>query len=325
MSKRANVVLIVAWSVGASVGCGSSGPSAEQACSDLAQARCMKRQSCTNGAGITRAYGDMATCVARESLSCTIALAAPSTGNSPAAVEACVAAFATYACVDFLDDNPPAACIATGPGVAGAACTFAGQCASTYCAQNKTAVCGTCGDPPLAGASCATSVCARAQECVSASITCAAYGQMGAACDSSHPCAADLSCVGAATMGTCSTSLTTAGAACGGTTMMGCDTTQGLACLGAVGKKSCAAITYVAGGMPCGLVSMDSFVGCLNGSCYTATGIATGTEQGTCKTTAADGAACDTVLGPGCLSPARCITSGGTAGTCTVPDGHKCG
>ena len=63
------VVLMLAF------GCGSttSGPSIQQACQDLAQARCDKRSSCTMlasatgpGASLVRVYGDMATCLQRE-------------------------------------------------------------------------------------------------------------------------------------------------------------------------------------------------------------------------------------------------------------------
>jgi hypothetical protein len=108
--------------------------------------------------------------------------------------------------------------------------------------------------------------------------------------------------------------------------MVNCDPTLGLACLGGAGAKTCTAIQYVGDGMPCGLLSASSFVGCSNGTCYTATGVATGADQGTCKANATDGAGCDTTVGPVCLTPARCVTTGAsTSGTCTVPDGHTCG
>ena len=69
--------------------------------------------------------------------------------------------------------------------------------------------------------------------------------------------------------------------------------------------------------LPLALILVTLF-GCANGgNCYTV--------SGTCKAAAADGAACDTAAGPPCMTPARCVTSGSTAGTCTVPSGSMCG
>ena len=49
-------------------------------------------------------------------------------------------------------------------------------------------------------------------------------------------------------------------------------------------------------------------------------------QTGTCLAPAADGAACDTAAGPGCLYPAKCVpaSSGGTAGTCELPGDPSC-
>src|SRR5262249_13120144 len=110
-----------------------SGTSADTACADIAAARCAQRSTCTNGVGIPRVYGDMTTCLAREKLACTNALAAKGTGNSPARTEQCVAALKTESCADYFAGNPPAACINTGALADGMPCAFAGQCSSTYC------------------------------------------------------------------------------------------------------------------------------------------------------------------------------------------------
>src|SRR5262245_10013351 len=123
-------ILVVAT---AAAGCGSvgSGPSAATACADIARARCDQRSMCSSapgatgpGASLLRVYGDMATCLERETLACTNGLQAPQTGNNPAKVEKCVAAFPTYSCQDFFDNNPPADCLVTGARAAGAVCTF---------------------------------------------------------------------------------------------------------------------------------------------------------------------------------------------------------
>ena len=307
---------------------GSSGPTADKVCGNLAQAQCTKRMTCTNGAGITRTFGDMNTCLTREKLACVIGLAAPKTGNSPTLTADCVAAFTAYSCADFLNNNPPAACIVAGPGATGAACTFAGQCASDFCTNNKTSLCGTCGAAPSAGAACSASNCGHEQACVASTMTCAALGASGAACNATTPCGADLTCSGASAskMGTCVTPVAAAGAACGGA-MPGCDGTMGLSCSGAAGSKTCALTSLVADGMPCGALADGSFAGCAaGGSCYTRTGIAEAGQMGTCKAAAADGAACDMTLGPPCLTPARCIVTGtSTSGTCTVPTDATCG
>src|SRR5689334_8905386 len=127
------VVLVLTLACGAV----SSGPTIQQACQDLAQARCDKRSTCTMlagatgpGASLVRVYGDMATCLQREQLACQNGLMAPQTGNSPTRVEACVKAFATFSCQDFFDNNPPADCVVTGTRANVITCTFNGQCAS---------------------------------------------------------------------------------------------------------------------------------------------------------------------------------------------------
>jgi hypothetical protein len=148
-------------------------------------------------------------------------------------------------------------------------------------------------------------------------------------CDSGHPCGSGLSCTGdnSSMPGTCQNALTTAGEACGGTALPGCDGNVGLHCGGPSGTgKSCETITFANDGMACGTMGDGSFVQCIKGDCYTATGPISGGQQGTCKADALDGAACDTNLGPGCTAPARCVTAAGsTAGTCTVPLGPPCG
>jgi hypothetical protein len=57
-------------------------------------------------------------------------------------------------------------------------------------------------------------------------------------------------------------------------------------------------------------------IGCAaGGGCYPVGGMTQ-----TCLAPAADGAACDTVNGPGCLTPAKCVTAGSaTTGTCQLP------
>ena len=65
--------------------------SVEQACSELATARCTLRSNCSRpdgvagvGTSVLELYGDLTTCLAREALACTNGLSAPETGNNPA-------------------------------------------------------------------------------------------------------------------------------------------------------------------------------------------------------------------------------------------------
>jgi hypothetical protein len=333
---------------------GSSGVTIEQACAAVAQARCDLRSTCSlpegaPGTGFTvlESYGDMATCVARETLACQNALSAPETGNSPAAVQKCVLAFAGYTCQELVDNLPPASCAPTGPRATGSACTFNGQCATGFCNGTKDSACGTCGPPPTVGGDCSTSACARGFRCLGSTSTCAAVVIADGVCDDTHPCERGLSCVrdgDTAATGTCEAAGTRVGVACGGT-MPGCDPTRGLTCAGPGGARTCTRIGYggttagpdggvtasdagAAGptpaGAPCGRLPDGTRVGCVAGTCFTATGVATGSELGTCQPLAADGEACDTALGPGCMAPARCVTTGETAGTCVIPTAAMC-
>jgi hypothetical protein len=240
-----------------------------------------------------------------------------------------VADFVAYTCADFGDNNPPADCAPTGARALDGACTFNGQCQSGFCAKNKSTVCGSCAAAPAVGDSCASSNCGHDQVCVANALgpTCVLRGTLNSTCDSNNPCGTGLSCVGPANAaGTCQNALTTVGASCGGT-MPGCDNAEGLHCGGTAGTaRSCEMTTLVGDGMPCGTMGDGSFVQCVQGDCYTDTGLIGAGQQGTCKTDALDGAACDTVLGPACTPPARCILgTTGTAGVCTVPVASTCG
>jgi hypothetical protein len=345
---------------------GGSGVSIATACADVAAARCDQASVCSLGDGETGTgfnvlenYGDKPTCVARQTLNCTNALNAPQNGNTPQEVVMCVAAFNTYSCQDFFDNQPPAVCAPPGPRGSGATCTFNGQCASGYCNGTKTGVCGTCGAPPAVGTDCSGSVCANGDRCVAATTLCEAVVASSGSCDSAHPCDRGLSCVGqndkTMTSGVCQTAGTRVGVACGGTTLPGCDPTRGLYCGGPTGAKTCMRVIYPgyngsvtdggavgtnggagsdAGAGPtlegtdCGQLADGSRVGCIAGSCYTAAGLATGSAMGSCIPFAADGAACDTTVGPGCMFPARCVVSAGgdgaTTGTCVVPVATMC-
>jgi hypothetical protein len=306
--------------------CGGAPSRADQACADLAEARCDKLTTCTDGTGIDRTWGDMNTCLVREKLACTIGLRGPGTGNNPVLVEECIAALPALSCADFLDNKPPVDCVAVGSRAIGAPCAFSGQCSSSYCGGAKVRMCGTCQQTPIPGTPCLDTECGYGQECIRNNGLCEPpnehfCGLVGI------PCRAGLSCVvGDDTLGgSCMPAVVTVGAPCGGM-MAGCDSTIGLYCGGPVGSQTCMSIISVADGMPCGPLPDGTFKGCAGAAtCYRPKG-AIGDQPGTCKKPAADGAPCDTGLGPGCLPPARCITVGNSySGKCVVPAGDNCG
>src|SRR5262249_30391306 len=122
--------------------CGDAGPSADQACADLARARCVLRDTCSNGARIERDFGTVEVCQQREKLACLNGVGAPSTGNSPTLVETCARAMPSESCSDFFLNNLPSACIVTGKLAASAPCAFNGQCTSTFCGVARNSACG---------------------------------------------------------------------------------------------------------------------------------------------------------------------------------------
>ena len=270
----------------------------------------------------------MSTCIARQTLACTDRLAPASTGQSSELVQQCANGMSSYSCTDFLEGNLPPECSPTGPEANGSSCAFNAQCASGFCAGNRYSNCGTCAPSPAAGDSCATSNCGHAQACiwnVQVTNVCEPYAGSGQACGAFNDplCDTDLTCQGASTTkmtnGTCAAAVATVGSACGGKNSgLGCENRIGLVCF----NDACASIAYAGDGMPCGFTG-NGLTQCAGGTCYSSGGpffTSTGDmSTGTCKAFAADGAACDTAMGPECLSPARCITSGGsTSGTCTV-------
>jgi hypothetical protein len=270
----------------------------------------------------------MPTCLDREKLTCLLGLSAPSTGNSAGLVEQCVQALGSLSCPDFLDSALPVQCTPAGPRADGSKCAFNGQCSSSYCNGDKTSMCGTCGAAPAAGSSCTASNCARGQVCANANMQCGPWGMSGAACSTTKLCGAGFACFGqtATVDGSCIVAATSTGTPCGGATNAACDPQLGHYCGGPTGSRICTPIDYVQAGTSCGTTG-GAFVGCAGGgTCFTATGIATSGEAGTCKTPVREGTACDSALGPLCVPPARCVINGtGTTGTCTLPAGSSCG
>ena len=324
---------------GAATDAGADGASdGTQACTDYATARCQKADACTAGLASRERFGDLATCVARGVLGCKAALALADTAATTAFFDACAQALPTSSCADFQDAvNVPEACLnLAGSRATGAACSNSAQCASSWCKVSPNAACGTCADRPAAGAACTVDAeCgARGLFCSKAN-TCEPLQIASGPCDDTRVCGAGLSCVGQtkAQPGACQPAGATAGAACDPkkTTAPGCDNRLGLYC--GVDDK-CAEDALVTAPAACGVLVDTSDGGadagakdvtvtrCLAGASCAPTTAA----KGACVAPAADGAACDTVNGPPCLSPARCIlaSDASTAGTCQLPGASAC-
>jgi hypothetical protein len=296
----------------------------DQACSDRAKAECAKLDQCRKN-GVVDAYGDLGTCIQRVHDNCLVSLMAPgNTGGSPDVVESCAQALPAEACQDYLQSNPVAACQAThGAFAMGAACTYNSQCQTGFCAVPKGMMCGTCKSLPMPGDPCTETGCGQDLACTPMEV-CEPWVAAGGACDNkTMVCAPGQTCVIPAgmTAGTCQADAEMLGGACDYKRQTGpaCDANAGLYCNV---TNQCVAIKYGPAGSVCGTPDkgMSDNVCTKAAGCY-----ATGAGMpAMCMALGIEGASCDTAAGPGCVSPARCIVSGGTSGTCMVPDPTMC-
>lgn len=308
---------------GAAAGAGG-GASDATACAALAKANCAKRETC-RASEATRAFGSVTDCETRLAAACVVALGAPDTGGSKDQTTACAAATDAASCDAWLAELPVAGCgPAVGKRADGAACTYPGQCASSHCATPSGAACGTCAPMPKAGDTCGNGLgCgATALRCDNATDVCVVPVVVGGVCAKGQACAEGASCIGATkdTMGTCTADAKAVGAACAPKqdTAPDCDKTSGLYCDKTT--SMCAKDLVALPGASCGNVG-DALTLCSEKSACI---VPTGQKSGTCVAFAADGASCDTAVGPLCLAPSRCVVTSGTAGTCKQPDPAAC-
>jgi hypothetical protein len=293
------------------------GVTAQQACTDYAKSLCAKLDQCRVN-GTTLAYKTVGACIAEETDSCVSAQTSNGDGNSPADTESCAVALPSASCDDYLENNLTMCPQHDGKLTNGSGCAFDSQCETGFCAVASGYACGTCAPEPVVGDECVDRGCARAQTC-SPQKTCAPYVATGGTCDkATQICGPSDSCVLAsgATTGVCQPLGVTAGDACDPKheTMPSCASNAGLFCNA---KDTCAAITYVGAGSPCGSQSS----GMAENTCTSASTC----FSGTCVANAAAGESCDTSAGPSCIAGTRCVTNGnGTSGTCTTPDAAMC-
>jgi hypothetical protein len=309
-----------------SAGCSSSSGavSIEQACADLASARCQKMQTC-NLQGIVNAYGDLTSCESRQTATCVTNLGAPQSANSASHTEDCAQAIPAEACSDFeLGNVAPACQPPPGPRAVGTPCSVNAQCASAFCLFPKTSTCGTCATAPAVGASCANNGCGPGLVCDSHTQLCAMPVGSGGGCDDSSVCAPGLTCIGntATDSGTCVALATSVGAACdladAGTR---CDGRLGLYCNVREGRR-CDRIGEATPTLACGTID-GGLIDCSAGAFCQFSGFP---PSGICIAPDSEGLPCDTLNGPLCSVPARCVLSdvGGTTGTCRTTDPAAC-
>jgi hypothetical protein len=309
-------------------GCGGSA-NHNKSCNDVSTARCQKLMTCS-ATDLARRYGSVDVCVMRNVEDCLNTFKAPESANSDARLESCAAALPSQDCNDFLGGDTAAQCLpAMGPRADDDPCAFSNQCMTGFCSITTGSNCGTCAEVPAEGDDCTMTTCGgRGLVCAGGS--CVTPISVGSACEKGNgtaPCVTGASCIGtAAAGGTCQTDLTTVGATpCDERTRTApaCSRNAGLYCNATT--MACATLQVAADGMPCGYVN-GVFFNCQNGStCFGSMGT---TVSGTCIAPAADGAACDSVNGPGCLLPANCVgteTDGGATGTCQLPGTQSCG
>ncbi len=303
---------------------GTANVTAGQACADVAAARCQKMQSC-NPQGIVNTYGDLTTCEATQSATCVTNLAAPQTANTPSRTEECAQATPGETCSDFEVGNLATPCMPpVGPRASGSPCAVSGQCATAFCLIEKTASCGVCAAAPAVGASCANNGCGPGLVCDSATQLCATPVASGGTCDDSSVCTPGLTCVvpASADAGTCVPLATSVGAHCdvtdGGAR---CDGRLGLYCNVPEGRV-CDHVGNAAATFACGTID-GGVIDCTAGAFCQRPGTS---RSGICIAPALEGKPCDTVNGPTCIAPARCVLSsaGGTTGTCVTTNPAVC-
>jgi len=296
-------------------------------CKTGSEATCALLQQC-NHPGLATDYGDGGTCISRSVISCLANLQAPGTAANAAHNAACATSEGSESCGSYLNLDPPDACaILTGAGATGTPCSHPAQCASGFCAVPPADNCGSCQTPPAKGASCTElDTCGPDLACYKG--TCIAYGAtVGASCSGTQPCGSGLACVltGDSGAGTCQTAGSMPNAGCDvPATPASCNGDLGLYCVtkaGAANLHTCQPVATATAGGACGRVDGVETICTAASSCLKADG------GSVCVARAADNAACNSVTGPQCMAPARCIGTpidGGATGTCILPGSYSC-
>jgi hypothetical protein len=296
---------------------GDAGVSADQACSETANALCSKYATCAPIV-LTVLFGDMATCTSVAKAGCLGSLEADKTAATPEGFQKCSQDLETVGCADILSHKPPASCQPQGGTVGnGMACGDDWQCASGRCNIPDNATCGVCASRAAGGAACPNTT---DDDCefglVCNNMVCVVPGVAGASCDANHPCAAPLVCNGATIaggLGTCA-----AGGALGApcSNDQSCSLIEGLWCTREM-NRACAKVGAAETGMPCGLLSVSEYSLCKGGGAEGGCTVGTGMVMGTCPRLAMPGEPCSATTP--CKAGGKCLN-----GLCTVREPSAC-
>jgi hypothetical protein len=290
-------------------------PTIDEACNQYATSVCNALGTCGSLA-LQLFYGDNATCVTRQTLSCTTDQMASGINRTTTTIVTCAQEVSGASCTDVLAQNFPSACQVT-PGTVpnGGSCGSSWQCQSTHC-EKPGAACGTCTARQPASGSC-TSDDGCNVGLVCANKKCVVPGGAGAPCDDNNsPCRGDLYCSGTGTgpgNRTCAT-LVEVGGSCADNSSA-CDLTNGAGCNPIT--KTCALVAIAKGGEPCGIVS-GTLTLCVEGDACP--NLTAANPTSVCASPAEDGAACGTAApGHNCTPPATCQMT-----LCRLPSADSC-
>jgi hypothetical protein len=289
-------------------GADTAPPTIDQACGAYAADVCNALGAC-GPLVLQLFYGDAATCVTRQTLSCATDQKAAGITRTTTDIVACGAAARATACPDVLAGNVPTACqVKPGTVVNGGSCGSSWQCQSTHC-EKPTAACGTCASrQPASGACTGDDGCNVGLVC--ANKKCVVPGAAGSSCDNNNPCRGDLYCTGS---GSCAT-LVEVGGSCADSASA-CNLANGAGCNPL--DKTCVAVAIAQGGEPCGVVN-GTFTLCVEGDACP--NLTLTHQTSVCANPAADGAACGSAApGQNCVPPATCQMT-----LCRLPSVDSC-
>jgi hypothetical protein len=328
--------------------CGASSnpsPTLAQACGDYARSYCHVLSQCSP-VELGVYWGDEATCIDRNALSCSLVLV-PNVFASATEVESCARGYAGWSCDPPANESAVPAGCQPNTLADGGACIFDWQCnGASYCAGGTGKTCGVCAPRPSPKAGEPCPIVNGQQRCWDGSqgidwlccgpkqtpahgcsggpgATCQALPNIGESCAfvssallawgdgptcGSLPAGDQLDCVGRpGGFGKCMPEETKVGAACDPTLESG------------PGCSTYRSLTCNAATKTCQLISiLPPGSSCSQGGQCGAGSLCIGQ---TCQPALADGAPCTPEAFPACQEPARCqtATADSGSGVCTLP------
>lgn len=192
MTRTFRWVVFSAIEVSAVQGCTQS---AEEACRDLAAARCHHHAACS-AAHLTAAFGDEPSCRAYVLGRCAALADLEGVDLGAPEIAACAEAYPEHPCDALVLDALPEACRFAGDRINGAGCATGAQCQSSFCDAPDEGQCGQCSPVRKLGEPCSKggSPCDVGLYC-GAALICIPPGIEGDACNPTAPCGPRHSCV----------------------------------------------------------------------------------------------------------------------------------